>query len=142
MTKPVDHQWVIPSDTAAGQEVQESIIKLLEQNDFSDRDVFGMRLALEEGIVNAIKHGNRMDISKKVHVDCKLSEDHVRVVIRDEGPGFKPEEVPDPTADENIERPCGRGIMLMRAFMSLIEYNDKGNVLTLEKRKESSEVKQ
>ncbi len=121
MAETVDHQWVFPSDTAAGQTVQESIIALMEEHGFSARDVFGVRLALEEGIVNAIKHGNRMDRNKTVEINCSVSDDLVRVVIVDQGEGFKPENVPDPTADENIERPCGRGIMLMRSFMSLIE---------------------
>ncbi len=55
------------------------------------------------------------------------------IEIEDEGTGFTPEEVPDPTSIENLEKPCGRGIMLMRAFMSRIEYNDQGNRVILEK---------
>jgi serine/threonine-protein kinase RsbW len=61
----------------------------------------------------------------------------VRIEIEDEGTGFKLEEVPDPTADENLERPCGRGIMLMRSFMSLIEYNERGNRVILEKSRQT-----
>lgn len=125
--------WKIPSDTAAGQKVQAAIIALLEERNYSDRDIFGMRLALEEGIVNAIKHGNKLADDKSVHVKCEINSEKVRVVIEDEGEGFAPAEVPDPTADENLEKPCGRGIMLMRAFMSLIEYTDNGRCLVLEK---------
>lgn len=133
MTAPYEQTWEIPSDTSAGQEIQETIIQLLEQREFTDRDVFGMRLALEEGIVNAIKHGNRMDREKFVRIYCLVDEVKARVVIEDEGSGFTPDEVPDPTAEENLEKPCGRGIMLMKAFMNVIEYNERGNVLTLEK---------
>lgn len=136
MSEVTEQNWEIPSDTTAGQEVQEAIIRLLESRSYSDRDVFGVRLALEEGIVNAIKHGNRMDKSKSVRINCHITSERVQVTIEDEGPGFTIEDVPDPTADENLEKPCGRGIMLMKAFMNVIEYNDQGNVLTLEKQRD------
>jgi serine/threonine-protein kinase RsbW len=96
---------------------------------------------MEEALVNAIKHGNRMDPNKSVRIACRISHRKIRIEIEDQGSGFQPESVPDPTADENLERPCGRGIMLMRAFMNLIEYNEAGNRVVLEKHRsaESSE---
>lgn len=124
----------IASDTAKGREVQERIVGGMEAIGFSPRDVFGVRLALEEALVNAIKHGNRMDPDKSVHVDWWLSEEHVRIEILDEGDGFDISDVPDPTDDENLDKPGGRGIMLMRSFMTLVEYNESGNLLTMEKR--------
>lgn len=135
MSAPEQFEVTIPSDTSAGQAVQERIVARLEEFAYSTREVFGVRLALEEALVNAIKHGNRMDPDKTVRVECAISPEFVRVVIEDQGPGFKPESVPDPTMEENLERPCGRGIMLMRAFMSLVEYQGNGNVLVLEKRR-------
>lgn len=130
----------IPSETAAGQAVQERIIKTLEDLEYSAHDVFGVRLALEEALVNAIKHGNRMDPNKTVRIDCSIGTEKVRIEIEDQGEGFTPAEVPDPTAEENLERPCGRGIMLMKSFMSLIEYNESGNRVILEKRREVDAV--
>lgn len=135
-----EFEVVIPSETSAGQSVQERIIGLLETHNFPERDVFGVRLALEEALVNAIKHGNRMDPSKTVRVLCRLDVQKIRVEVEDQGEGFSIEEVPDPTADENLERPCGRGIMLMRAFMNLIEYNSSGNCVILEKHKTIAEA--
>lgn len=135
MSAPEQFEVTIPSDTSAGQAVQERIVARLEELAYSTRDVFGVRLSLEEALVNAIKHGNGMDPSKTVRVECSISPDFVRVVVEDQGPGFKPEDVPDPTEEENLERPCGRGIMLMRAFMSHVEYLGRGNVLVLEKRR-------
>lgn len=126
----------IPSDTAEGQAVQERIVVLLEKLGYPARDVFGVRLALEEALVNAIKHGNKHDPCKQVHIRCRADRDVVCITIEDEGPGFVPGEVPDPTLEENLEKPSGRGIMLMRAFMSSIEYNDTGNQVTLEKRRD------
>ncbi len=136
---PLSEQFevVIASDTTAGQAVQERIIQRLEELEFPARDVFGIRLALEEAIVNAIKHGNRMDPAKSVRIWWQISPDAVRVEIEDQGPGFKPENVPDPTLDENLERPCGRGIMLMRAFMTHVEYVGRGNKIVLEKQRQA-----
>ncbi|MEX1097332.1 MAG: ATP-binding protein [Planctomycetales bacterium] len=125
----------IPNDTKAGQSVQERIVRRLEELDYPPRDVFGVRLALEEALVNAIKHGNRLDPDKSVRIDCRINAECVRIEIEDQGLGFRPEAVPDPTAENNLERPCGRGIMLMRAFMTLIEYNEIGNRVVLEKRR-------
>jgi len=123
----------IPSETSAGLKVQESIIEKLQERDFSERDIFGVRLALEEALVNAIKHGNHSDASKRVTITGWINTQKLRVEIQDEGSGFSVSEVPDPTADENLERPSGRGIMLMHAFMSMIEYNEDGNLVILEK---------
>lgn len=124
---------MIPSDTEAGHAIQERILQALEVLEYPPRDVFGVRLALEEALVNAIKHGNAMDPDKRVRVNCELSYDQVRIVIEDEGPGFSPSDVADPTDDENLDCPGGRGIMLMRAFMNVIEYNAVGNCVTLVK---------
>ena len=128
-----EFEVTIPSTTVEGQKVQKRIIDLLEGSNFPPRCIFGVQLALEEAIVNAIKHGNRMDPTKSVRIRCRLCEEKVRVVIEDEGGGFSPELVPDPTTDENLEKPGGRGIMLMRAFLTLVEYNEVGNRVTLEK---------
>lgn len=133
MSSPPDFLVSIPSDTSQGREVQERIIGVLESLGFPERDLFGVRLALEEALVNAIKHGNRMDPKKQVHVNCQVHEDRVCIVIEDEGTGFDVNDVPDPTSDENLDKPGGRGIMLMRAFMSRVEYNEVGNRLLMEK---------
>lgn len=134
---PVHEQFevVIPSDTEAGQAVQERIVSRLESLEYSMRDVFGVRLALEEALVNAIKHGNGLDPDKTVRVNCLIEDDLLRVEIEDQGSGFNMSDVPDPTAEENLERPCGRGIMLIRSFMTSVEYNAKGNRVVLEKKR-------
>lgn len=128
----------IPSDTAEGRKVQERIVGLLEQLSFSMREVFAVRLALEEALVNAIKHGNRMDPEKSVRIGCQVFEDKVSIVIEDEGEGFDVNDVPDPTDDDNLEKPGGRGIMLMRSFMNTVSFNDKGNRLLMEKMRDGA----
>ena len=95
----------IPSSTNEGQRVQERIIKRLEELHFPARGIFGVRLALEEALVNAIKHGNGSDPLKSVRVSCQITDEKVRIVIEDEGTGFDLRGVPDPTDDENLEKP-------------------------------------
>jgi serine/threonine-protein kinase RsbW len=137
MPQPEQFDVVIPSDTALGQEVQERIVSHLEQLEFPPRDVFGVRLALEEALVNAIKHGNGMDPNKSVRIQWRIDASFVCVEIEDEGPGFAIADIPDPTAEENLERPCGRGIMLMRSFMNRVEFFGRGNKVLLEKRRDA-----
>ena len=127
----------IPSNTTEGLAVQEQIISVMESHEYSMRDVFAMRLALEEAITNAIRHGNKSDESKKVSVDAVVSDEKLTVVVQDQGEGFDPEDVPDPTDDDFIDRPCGRGLMLMRAYLDLIEYSDGGRRITLERSRNS-----
>jgi serine/threonine-protein kinase RsbW len=124
---------LIPSDTSEARRIQDQIDHLLKIHQFAEREVFGIRLAVEEALVNAIKHGNQMDASRKVRVAFQVSWEKFEVLIADEGEGFDPCEVPDPTAPENLERPCGRGIMLMRHYMTTVTYNQRGNVVSMSK---------
>lgn len=124
---------VIPSETAAGKKLLDELLARLDAERWKKRDIFSVHLAVEEALVNAIKHGNKQDRHKQVHVECRLSPDRLWIAVADEGEGFDPDEVPDCTAEENLELPCGRGILLMRNFMSRVEYNQRGNCVTLEK---------
>src|SRR5262245_3814040 len=83
--------------------VIERILSLMRAAGFRERDLFGMRLSLEEAIVNGIVHGNREDPDKSVHVRYQMHAMQVVVEVEDEGPGFKPEQLPDPLAPENLE---------------------------------------
>lgn len=123
----------IPSDFGEGHRIQDEIIAALESHGYGERDIFSVRLALEEAIVNAIKHGNQMDPGKRVHVRYRVTPEHFHVRIEDEGPGFCPNDLPDPTAPENMEKLCGRGVMLIRGFMTSVEYHGCGNVVTMTK---------
>jgi serine/threonine-protein kinase RsbW len=118
---------VIASDPAEARRVQDQIEQLLQARHAGDRDIFSIKLALEEALVNAIKHGNQMDRSRKVRIAYRVLPDRFEVHITDEGPGFDPGDVPDPTAAENLERPCGRGLMLMRHYMTEVAFTPPGN---------------
>ena len=123
----------IPSSAAAGKQFQEEVLERLADLDWTETEIFGVRMALEEAVVNAMRHGNRFDDTKSVSINCKLSPATVRIEISDEGPGFQPDCVPDCTCEDNLEIPSGRGIMLMRAFMSRVEFNEAGNGVIMEK---------
>ena len=123
----------IPSDPCEARRLQDHIETLLKSHQFNDKDIFSIRLALEEALVNAIKHGNRFDRNKKVHVSYRVLPERFDVSITDEGKGFDPEGVPDPTATENLERPCGRGLMLMRHYMSHVAFSDSGSSVAMTK---------
>lgn len=127
-------QVSIPSDLDEARRLQTSIEDELQNvSRFTETEIFAIKLALEEALVNAIKHGNQMDRTKKVHVAYRVTPDRFDIRIVDEGPGFDPEDVPDPTAPENLERPCGRGLLLMRHYMNHIEYLRPGNCVVMSK---------
>jgi serine/threonine-protein kinase RsbW len=129
----------IPSDTAEARRVQDEIEKALKAHQFGEREIFSIILAFEEAVVNAIKHGNRMDRSKKVRIAYSVRTDRFAVEITDEGRGFDPTDVPDPTAVENLERPCGRGLMLMRHYMTDVNFNPRGNSVSMFKNKNGTD---
>jgi serine/threonine-protein kinase RsbW len=127
------YERTIPSDLDSGHKVLEDLLARFDAEGWNPRDIFGIRLALEEAVVNAIKHGNCLDCSKEVHVVCRSMAEKIWIKISDQGQGFDPETVPDCTDDDHIDAPNGRGIMLMRNFMSRVKYNKKGNVVEMEK---------
>jgi serine/threonine-protein kinase RsbW len=123
----------IPNDTSVGRELLDELVVQLKRAEWSEHDVHGVHLSVEEALVNAIKHGNNEDPDTSVHVVFKVSAAEILIQITDQGEGFDPHEVPDPTLDENLAVPSGRGLMLMKAFMSVVHYNDKGNQVIMEK---------
>jgi serine/threonine-protein kinase RsbW len=140
MSQGDPHCWsttlVFPSVRGAGKPFINDLLCELSRKGWSDQEIFGVHLAFEEAVVNAIKHGNQHDENKQVRVCCRLWPDRLWVEIADEGCGFNPDKVPDCTADENLEVPNGRGIMLMRSFMSRVQYSPQGNCVVLEKQRE------
>jgi serine/threonine-protein kinase RsbW len=131
-------RFTIPSDFAAGREVQKQIMDSLEKRGFNCDCTFAIRLALEEALVNAIKHGNRLDPSKKVHVEVRFTRGQAEITITDEGPGFNRQGVPDPTQEENLEKCCGRGIHLMEHYMNKVEWSKGGRCVRLIKKNQNT----
>jgi len=108
-----------------------SLIKMSHCVPGDDRDV---EIALREALANAVLHGNKEEIQKKVHIDCHVQPvKELSLVIKDEGSGFDPAMVPDPTKTENILSETGRGIHLMRMLMDSVQFNDGGREVRLQK---------
>jgi serine/threonine-protein kinase RsbW len=123
----------IASDMAAVQTAARQLISELEERGVAGCDVFHIRVALDEALANAVKHGNRLDPSKQVHIHYSIDATSVVITISDDGDGFDISAVADPTDEENLTKPGGRGLLMMRSFMTDVRYNDTGNSVTLVK---------
>jgi len=124
---------VIRSDLKAARDVEDAVVAEVRRCGFSESTAFAVKLAMEEGINNAIRHGNGYDPNKTVEVAYEIDAGKVVIVVTDQGQGFDPAGVPDPTIDENIEKPSGRGIMLMRRYMDEVCFNERGNQVRMVK---------
>lgn len=127
---------------------------------YDETERLRLGIALDEALLNAYYHGNlEIDSSlreksqseyfdlasqrskeppyreRRIYVDARMTRDEIVYVVRDEGPGFDPHQLPDPTDPNNLDRPCGRGVLLMRTFMDEVTYNESGNQVTLVKRR-------
>ena len=102
---------------------------------YTPREVAGLRLGLEEAVVNGLRHGNGGDPSKRVVVRYCVTAEEVLAEVEDEGPGFDADRVPDPTLPENLGRPGGRGLLLMRHYLTWVRFSRPGNRVTLCKRR-------
>jgi serine/threonine-protein kinase RsbW len=125
--------WV-HSRLSASHEVRpvlERMVAWMEAVGYTHSDCAGMRLAVEEAIVNALRYGHRFDPAKHVRVRFRVDGVEALAEVEDEGPGFDPESVPDPTAAENLDRPSGRGLLLMRHFTTAVRFHGRGNLVTL-----------
>ena len=94
-------------------------------------------VTVDEAVTNAIKHGNKFQEDKKVYIDIHIDVERIKIVVADEGPGFNVKAVPDPTDPANFLKPSGRGIVFMSIGMDEVRFNEKGNILTLIKYKNS-----
>ncbi|MFN3168914.1 MAG: ATP-binding protein [Phycisphaeraceae bacterium] len=137
MAEPISKSWTIPSTNAEAARVQQAIVEAIQQHGCYKREaVFAVRLALDEALVNAVKHGNQNDPDKFVQIDFDIDDERLVIEVEDQGGGFAPTDLPDPTAPENLSRPNGRGVMLMRAYMTDVAFNDRGNRVILTKRQD------
>lgn len=127
------HELTIPSCLLKAKQAEDSIVAAAIQAGFDEDSIFALRLAIEEAFSNAVRHGNRGAADKTVRVRYQATPDRVDIYISDQGKGFDLADVSDPTTPENREIPTGRGIMLMRAYMNLVEYNEIGNTVHLVK---------
>ena len=126
-------QIVIASTCEGAQCVIGRILDELRRAGWHQDDIFAVHLALEESLSNAIKHGNRGDPRKKVTISYRLYPHKIDLQVADEGEGFDPAAVPDPTLPENLSSTSGRGLCLIRGFMDQVRFQERGRVIWMER---------
>lgn len=130
---------VLHADRDDLEQCQQTILESTQACSFDETSCFAIRLALEEALANALRHGNKYDEEKVITVTYWVGPDQVVLEVEDQGTGFDPEAVPDPTALENIDLPSGRGILLMRAYMTDVRFHPPGNRVTMTFRRQPAE---
>lgn len=124
-------QVVLPYRREDIEAAERSIFQEVERHGYTHASLFAVRLSLEEALSNAFKHGNKGDAHKVVRLAYQVTDDAVILDITDEGEGFDPQSIPDPTDQENLEIPCGRGLKLIRSFMTEVQIFPPGNRLRM-----------
>jgi serine/threonine-protein kinase RsbW len=110
----------------------ESFIDNAKDRFHLDDDIYGnIMIAVTEAVNNAIKHGNSNNKSKNVHLSLYLQDSMIKFIVKDEGEGFNFQDLPDPTAPENLKKPGGRGIFLMKHLSDEVEFRDNGRIVEL-----------
>lgn len=121
----------IPSLSENIRMIESFIDNAKDQFSLND-DIYGnIMIAVTESVHNAIQHGNRGDAKKNVHLSLSLQDNVIRFIVKDEGPGFNHEDLPDPTSPENLEQPGGRGIFLMKHLSDEVNFLNEGRVVEL-----------
>ena len=129
----------IPSDLDVAHELIEQTILAMSDLDWPGGDMFHVQMAMEEALVNAIEHGNKRCESKEVAIAISVSGQEITIQIKDQGDGFDHRNVADPTEEERLDQPRGRGVLLIRELMSQSRYNDIGNELVMIKKRSAAE---
>jgi serine/threonine-protein kinase RsbW len=116
-----------PSNPELLPEIEDYILDTLSEIEFTEEKQNNLELAVAEASANSILHGNKCDINKEVTIIISISEDKIIISFQDEGEGFDPDAVPDPTKPENILRGSGRGIHIMKSLVDDLKYIFKEN---------------
>jgi serine/threonine-protein kinase RsbW len=122
----------LPSDLRLIDSAIQYLVARCRDFDYGgSRVTLNLRVGVAEALANAMIYGNRRDTTKRVHVEVEIGSERLSILVRDEGNGFDPSQVPDPRLPENLERPGGRGIFLIRELMDEVDYIDCGNCVKL-----------
>ena len=123
----------LPSDLDVGHAAIEELMSALGMAGWEGMDLFRIQMAIEEAVVNAIEHGNKKSLDKKIRLVFDVTPEKAVMTISDEGAGFDHRNVADPTTEELIDKPRGRGVMLMRELMNEVHFNEVGNQVVMVK---------
>lgn len=139
---PISRSIALESMPSSIIKVCKQILSELKANDFSQEDAFAVHLALQEAFLNALKHGNKMDAGKQVKIDYVLDSDRIEISMTDEGNGFDPGSIPDPRVGQNLYKAEGRGLLLIRSYMDVVRFSERGNCVHMVRYKEKPQVSQ
>jgi anti-sigma regulatory factor (Ser/Thr protein kinase) len=133
ITQLENYQLEISSSLENINQVEQLLDTVREELNVRD-DIYGnMMVAITEAVNNAIIHGNASDPKKKVRISVAKENDHVIIFyVKDEGKGFEFNNLPDPTAPENLEKPTGRGVFLMTNLSDLVVFSDNGSLVEIQ----------
>ena len=139
-TEPATFALELPSDVRLIDSAVTYLVQRCRAYGFNgSRLTLNFRVGIAEALANAIIYGNGRDPDKRVRLEVELSRERVAVLVRDEGEGFDPAAVPDPTLPENLEEPGGRGIFLIRELWDEVDFTGCGNCVRLVLHRTSSE---
>jgi len=132
---PLIYSDIFPSCLDSVETVVQRVMTKLDELGCLNGHREEVDLSLREALVNAVKHGNQSVLAKRVELDCYQQLDgSILLVVRDEGPGFNPNQVPDPTHPDNIFRGSGRGILMIRNFMDDVQFERGGREIRMKKK--------
>lgn len=129
-------EFALPSDVSLMHDVLNYLVTCVAKLGLINPNDSNLFIALDEAFVNAVKHGNRFDHNKIVHISADISSEEARFTVEDEGEGFNPKQIPDPCDPDNLFKTSGRGVLLIHNIMDEVEYSERGNRLTMVKKPE------
>ena len=131
-------ELILPSRIEAINDAASAASEFVKRSGLDDDAAYGVDMAVREAVTNAVLHGNRQDAAKKVEVSFKSLPGAIEITVRDQGPGFNEESVPDPTDPQNLLKTSGRGILFIRTFMDEVEWShhpEGGTVVRMTKKR-------
>lgn len=130
----------LPSEMQLIYVLDSVVSEIVKEMDFEEEDAEAVNLAVIEAGTNAIRHGNKNDLSKRAYFEFRIAKDRLTIQVRDEGEGFDPDSIADPLDPANLLSTGGRGIFLIRVSMDEVHFSDDGRKLTMVKYKKKSEA--
>jgi len=125
LKSPKTFELRIPSRLEELEAVQKLIVEATAAFGLSEDIAYWMELTISESMINAIRHGNQSDPSKDAFLSISFDGENVEIIVEDEGEGFRLEDLADPTQAENLLKPCGRGILIIRSFMDEVKLSPR-----------------
>ena len=124
---------IISNDSHLLKETSKKLISNLKERQIDEEIIFDIHVGFEEALRNAMIHGNKSNPGKKVKVYTEISDEKVTISVEDEGKGFDPNKLPDPTVGENLLKESGRGVYLIKHLMDESRYENDGRKVIMVK---------